>query len=107
MGDFADDFYTVSSPGCEAEVTIAVGDYGCYSAIRDWDRGDTERRTLRPAPAEELRGPGRWMHATADRDGQQRLTEGIRYVFGRAECPACASLQHCGSAHDREPSSSP
>ncbi|MGC5236273.1 hypothetical protein [Streptomyces albogriseolus] len=88
---FTDDFYTLSCPHCGAEVTIAIGDYGYYSAIRDWDRGDIERRELLPARAEELHDPGRWMHATAVRDGQQRLAEGIRHLFGRAECPTCAS----------------
>ncbi len=99
LGDFADDFYAVSCPGCEAEVTIAIGDCGCYAATREWDQGDVERRSLRPALAEELRDPGRWMHATAGRDGQQRLAEGIRYVFGRAECPACASVFNVAEAH--------
>lgn len=99
MGDFTDDFYTVSCPGCEAEVTIAVGEYGCYSAIRDWDRGDIERRPLRPAPVEELHDPGRWMYSTADRDGQQRLAEGIRHVFGLAECPTCAGVFDIAEAH--------
>ncbi len=99
LGDFADDFHAVSCPHCEAEVTIAVGDYGCYSAIRDWDRGDVNRRTLCPAQAEEMHDPGRWMYATAVRDGQLRLAEGIRYVFGRAECPACASVFSIAEAH--------
>lgn len=36
--------------------------------------------------------PGRWMHATAVPDEQQRRAEGIRHVFGRVECPACASV---------------
>ncbi|MFE9627998.1 hypothetical protein, partial [Streptomyces sp. NPDC006527] len=99
LGDFADDFHVVSCPHCEAEVTIAVGDYGCYSAIRDWDRGDVKRRTLRPAPAEELRDPGRWMHAIAVRDGQQQLAKGIRHVFGRADCPACGSVFSIAEAH--------
>ncbi|MEU6008605.1 hypothetical protein [Streptomyces sp. NPDC047453] len=99
LGDFTDDFYSVSCPHCGSELTIAVGDYGCYSAIRDWDRGDIERRALRPATAEELRGPGRWMHATAVRDEQQRLAEGIRHVFGHAECPACASVFSIAEAH--------
>ncbi|MEU5254665.1 hypothetical protein [Streptomyces longwoodensis] len=80
-------------------MTIAVGDYGCYAAIRDWDQGDIERRPLQPIPAEELGDPGRWMHAIADRDGQQRLAEGIRYVFGRAECPACGNVFNIAEAH--------
>ncbi|MFJ1895833.1 hypothetical protein [Streptomyces sp. NPDC088115] len=46
LENFADDFYAVSCPDCVAEVTIAIGDYGFYSAIRDWDRGDIERREL-------------------------------------------------------------
>ncbi|WP_158771522.1 hypothetical protein [Streptomyces sp. NRRL S-340] len=69
------------------------------SAIRAWDRGDIGRRPLRPAPAEELRDPGRWMQATAGRDGQQRLAEGIRHLFGRAECPACGSAFDIAEAH--------
>lgn len=92
LENFADDFYTVACPHCGAEVTIAIGDYGFYSAIRDWDRGDVERRELLPAQVEELPDPGRWMHATAVRDRQQRIAEGIRYLFGRAECPTCASV---------------
>lgn len=99
LEDFTHDFYTVSCLHCAAEVTIAVGDYGCYSAIRDWDLGDIERRALRPATAEERRDPGRSMHATAVRDEQQRLAEGIRHVFGRAECPACASMFSIAEAH--------
>lgn len=99
LEDFTDDVYTVSCPHCGVEVTIAVGDFGCYSAIRDWDLGDIERRPLRPAPADELRDPGRWMHATAVRDEQQRLAEGIRHVFGRAECPTCASVFSIAEAH--------
>lgn len=102
LEDFTDDFYTVSCLHCGAEVTIAVSDYGCYSAIRDWDRGDIEQRALRPIPAEELAGPGQWMHATAVRDGQRRLAEGIRHIFGRAECPACVSVFSVAEAHTRE-----
>lgn len=34
LENFVDDFYTVSCPHCVAEVTIAIGDYGLYSAIR-------------------------------------------------------------------------
>lgn len=97
--DFTDDFYTVSCPPCRTEVTVAIGDHGRYSAIRDWDLGDVERRALRPATVEELCDPGRWMHATADRDGQLTLAEGIRHVFGSAECPNCASVFSIADAY--------
>ncbi|MFJ8471302.1 hypothetical protein [Kitasatospora sp. NPDC094011] len=92
MEGFSDDFYPVPCPRCDVEVIVAIGEHGHYSAIRDWDRGDIDRRALRPAPAEDLSGLGRWLHATAVRDGQPRLAEGIRHLFGRAECPRCASV---------------
>lgn len=92
LGDFTDDFYTVSCPHCGVEVTIAIGDYGRYSAIRDWMDGDIDRRLLRPTLAEELADPARWMHATAIRDGQPQLALDIRHLFGHAECPRCASV---------------
>ncbi|MFG2918854.1 hypothetical protein ACGF0D_38960 [Kitasatospora sp. NPDC048298] len=92
LGDFTDDFYDLACPHCDAEVTIAIGDYGRYSAIRDWNLGDVDRRDLRPASPEGLSGPGRWMHETAVRDGQEELACAITYLFGDAECPRCASV---------------
>ncbi|MFF8029941.1 hypothetical protein ACFZDJ_55030 [Streptomyces sp. NPDC007896] len=92
LGDFKDDFYPLICPHCDAKVTIAIGDYGRYSAIRDWDMGDVERCDLRPAVAEGLTGTGKWMYEMAVRDGQEALAEGISYLFGHAECPGCASI---------------
>ncbi|MEU1868207.1 hypothetical protein [Streptomyces gardneri] len=92
LGDFTDDFYDLSCPHCATRVTIAIGDYGRYSAIRDWNQGDVDRRDLRPAPRDKLSGIGRWMHETASRDGQVVLAEGISHLFGKAECPRCASV---------------
>ncbi|MEV0650759.1 hypothetical protein AB0I28_36445 [Phytomonospora sp. NPDC050363] len=92
LGDFSDDFYPVDCPHCAVKVMIAIGDYGRYSAIRDWDHGDVDRRPLRPAFPAELTGTGRWMYDTAARDGQAALAEGIAHLHGRAECPRCAAL---------------
>jgi len=92
LGDFSDDFYEVACPHCSLNVTIAIGGYGHYSACRDWDAGDVDRRDLRPASDAELHGMGRWMYNLAVRDGQDRLAEGITYLMGRAECPRCASV---------------
>ncbi|SEG76085.1 hypothetical protein SAMN05216223_11048 [Actinacidiphila yanglinensis] len=64
-------------------MTIAIGDYWFYSALRDGGRGDVERRELLPAATADPHDPGRWMHATAARDGQHRLAAGIEYLFGR------------------------
>lgn len=92
VGDFSDDFYAIACPHCAVEVTIAIGAYGRYAAIRDWHLGDVDRRDLRPASPEDLSDTGGWMRATAVRDGQDRLAEGITNLFGRAECPRCASV---------------
>ncbi|MER5778455.1 hypothetical protein ABT144_30080 [Streptomyces sp. NPDC002039] len=92
LGDFADDFYELSCPHCTVEVTIAIGGHGRYAAIRDWHLGDIERRDLRPSPAEELSGVGRWMYEIAVRDGKAVLAEGISHLFGKAECPGCGSV---------------
>ncbi|MFF4168068.1 hypothetical protein [Streptomyces sp. NPDC001741] len=73
-------------------MTIAIGEYGRYTAIRDWDMGDMDRRDLWPSPAEELSGVGRWMYEIAVRDGEGLLAEGISHLFGKAECPSCASV---------------
>ncbi|MGY1583151.1 hypothetical protein [Streptomyces sp. MN13] len=100
LGDFSDDFYQVACPHCAVEVTIAIGDFGHYSAIRDWHLGDVDRRDLRPASADGLSGAGRWMHETALRDGQDALADGITYLFGQAECPRCASVFTIADEYD-------
>ncbi|MEV8351942.1 hypothetical protein ACFVTT_37100 [Streptomyces niveus] len=92
LGDFTDDFYGVACPHCAAEVTIAIGDCGRYSAIRDWNMGDVHRRDLRPASLDELSGAGRWMYETATRAGEELLASGISHLFGKAGCPGCASV---------------
>ena len=92
LGDFADDFYGVHCPHCSVEVTIAIGDHGRYSAIRDWNLGDVDRRDLRPASREALSGTGRWMYETAARDGEEKLADGIAHLFGKAECPCCGAV---------------
>ncbi|MFE3944865.1 hypothetical protein ACFXPV_23815 [Streptomyces sp. NPDC059118] len=91
-GDFSDDFYQVACPHCAVEVTIAIGGYGCYSTVRDWNLGDVDRRDLGSASPEGLSGIGRWIHETAVRDGQVVLASGIAYLFGQAECPLRASV---------------
>ncbi|MEU6759410.1 hypothetical protein [Streptomyces sp. NPDC046685] len=100
LGDFDDDFYELPCPHCAAEVTIAIGGHGRYTAIRDWDLGDINRRDLRPSPAEELSSVGRWMYETAVRDGEDVLADGISHLFGKGECPSCASVFTIADEHE-------
>ncbi|MFF8271540.1 hypothetical protein ACF059_29775 [Streptomyces sp. NPDC016562] len=100
LDDFTDSFYTVACPHCRAAVTIAIGDYGCYSSIRDWDLGDVHRIPLRPATADGLTGAGTMLHELAERDSQTRLAWGLTYLFGRAECPGCESIFGIASEYE-------
>ncbi|MDX3695718.1 hypothetical protein PV726_36450 [Streptomyces europaeiscabiei] len=87
---FEDDINSVDCPHCGVGMMVAIGDFGCYSGV--WDGGEQLQRALRPAAAEQLTGTGRWMHQITVRDGQEVLANGIAYLFGKAECPRCASV---------------
>ncbi|MGW3326669.1 hypothetical protein [Streptomyces virginiae] len=86
-GDFTDDFHGLGCPHRAVMVTIAIGNYGRYSASRNRDLGDVDRRDLRPASAERLSGVGRWTHEITARDEENVLADGILHLFGKAECP--------------------
>lgn len=89
LDDLTDAFLAVHCPRCGADVTIAVGDYGDYSAIRDWHQGDIDRRPLYPTAPEEMPPLGARLRSMAIRDGQASLARGLPYIFGAAQCPPC------------------
>ncbi|MFE1384185.1 hypothetical protein ACFW6S_35095 [Streptomyces sp. NPDC058740] len=100
--DFEDGFYGVGCPHCHHSVTIAIGIYGRYSAHRDWDQGDIRRRPLQQADPSDLDGLAAWMHETARDLGFAQLAEEITWLFGRAECPECASAFVIGDQYAAE-----
>ncbi|MCX5397087.1 hypothetical protein [Streptomyces sp. NBC_00102] len=107
--DFEDGFYEVGCPHCHLRVTIAIGIHGRYSAYRDWNRGDIHRRPLQPAHPADLSGTAAWMYRTAGAIGLTALPEGLAYLFGRAECPDCASTFVVADQYtaEHEPPTSP
>ncbi|ARE78120.1 hypothetical protein B6R96_32680 [Streptomyces sp. Sge12] len=92
LQDCADAAFGVGCPHCPVEVTMVIGTRGHYSTIRTEQLDDVERRTLRPASPEQLSGTGRWMYEVAVRDGRDALADTIVHLFGRVECPRCASV---------------
>ncbi|KDN87821.1 hypothetical protein [Kitasatospora cheerisanensis] len=94
---FTDDIHHVRCPHCGAELTVAIGRFGCYAQL--WDGPVELRRELRPAAGTELTGTGRWLYRTALRDGQDTLAEGFRHLFGTVECPDCGSLCNLASEY--------
>ncbi|MYV97569.1 hypothetical protein [Streptomyces sp. SID3343] len=84
LDDLTDAFFAAHCPHSDADVTIAVGDYGHYSAIRDWERGDIDRRPLRPTRPEEMSPLGARLLGIAIRDQWNSLARGLPYVFGTA-----------------------
>ncbi|WP_152648890.1 hypothetical protein [Streptacidiphilus anmyonensis] len=97
---FTDDIYHVTCPHCGAGMTIAIGQFGCYSQV--WHGGEETRRELQPAAETELTGSGRWMHRIAVRDRQETLANGITYLFGKAKCPDCASVCNVADEYTTE-----
>ncbi|MEV0900376.1 hypothetical protein [Actinoplanes sp. NPDC049802] len=89
--DFTDEHYHVGCPHCFTRLAIVIGEYGRYSAFRDYNDGDIHRISLKPALPEELPGIGRWMHDTAVTGGDMLLAEGLTYLFGQATCGLCSS----------------
>jgi hypothetical protein len=98
LDDFVDFCVEVRCPGCSGKVSIVIGDFGCYSSIRDWDLGDVHPIPLRPAVPDDLLGIARRLHHAAVRDDQPRLAWGLRHVFGGAECGACGAIFSPASA---------
>lgn len=95
LGDFTDDFYHLACPHCAVEVTVAVGHHGRYSAIRDWNLGDVDRRALRPASAEELSGTGR---------GCTRSPPGTARTSWPAESSTCSARRSALAVRASSPS---
>ncbi|MFB6392376.1 hypothetical protein [Polymorphospora lycopeni] len=90
--DFSDEHYQVGCPHCAVRLMIVIGDYGCYSAIRDEWEGDVQRVPLRPADVAGLDGIRRWMHDSAVAGGDPVLAGGLTYLFGDATCGDCGSV---------------
>ncbi|MFD7731620.1 hypothetical protein ACFV6F_14685 [Kitasatospora phosalacinea] len=107
LDDFTDASYTLACPHCRASVTIAIGQYGCYSSLRDWDLGDIHQVPLQPNHPDDLTGAGQTLHELAERDGQTRLAWGFTYLFGRAECPNCGSLFNIAEEYEAENAPNP
>ncbi|MFI0448494.1 hypothetical protein [Actinomadura sp. 6N118] len=89
LDDFLDFCCDVSCPQCSDKVSIVIGDYGCYSSIRDWNLGDVHPIPLRPAAPDDLQDAEQGLHHAAIRDEQPKLAWGLRHVFGDAECGTC------------------
>jgi hypothetical protein len=90
LDDFRDTCYEVPCPQCSDKVSIAIGDFGCYSSIRDWMLGDVHPIPLCPASPEDLQSVERGLHDAALRDDQPRLAWGLRHLFGKASCGTCS-----------------
>ncbi|GAA3455661.1 hypothetical protein [Dactylosporangium matsuzakiense] len=86
--DFTDEHYHLGCPHCAVRLAVVIGDFGHYTAIRDYNDGDIHRVVLRPVTPGDLTGIGRWMYDAA---GETVLADGLTYLFGRATCSICGS----------------
>jgi hypothetical protein len=74
--DFTDEHYHLRCPHCTTRLAIVIGDYGHYSATRDYHDGDINRVPLDPIRAQDLTGIGCWMHDNAAAGGDTTLVGG-------------------------------
>ncbi|RFS81611.1 hypothetical protein D0T12_30400 [Actinomadura spongiicola] len=102
LDDFLDFCCDVPCPRCSDKVSIVIGDYGCYSSIRDWDLGDVHPIPLRPASPDDLGHVQRHLHHAAVRDARPRLAWGLTHVFGDATCGTCDAAFSVISALETE-----
>ncbi|MFF7456435.1 hypothetical protein [Kitasatospora sp. NPDC008115] len=87
----ANEEYQVACPDCEADLFIALGERGFFSAADDYALSDgaVETRPLRPADPAALDGIGRRLHGLALADGQREVAHVLTHVFGHGTCPSC------------------
>jgi hypothetical protein len=87
-----DEEFQVRCPGCDAELFIAMGEYGFFASGEDYATEVNARRTpLVPAHPAELDGLASRLHSTADDAGHKTVAEGLTYLFGTAACTECAT----------------
>ncbi|RKS68665.1 hypothetical protein BZB76_5787 [Actinomadura pelletieri DSM 43383] len=103
LDDFLDFCCDVPCPQCSDKVSIVIGDYGCYSSIRDWNLGDVHPIPLRPASPNDLRHVQQHLHHAAVRDARPRLARGLTHVFGDATCGTCDAVFSVISALETRP----
>lgn len=83
----------VDCPACGSSLFVAFGDDGHFATHEDYaTTTDFDRTPLLPAPANQLDGAGRRLHAMSLQAQQTAVAEALTYVFGRANCTQCAAL---------------
>ncbi|MFF8594548.1 hypothetical protein ACF061_24475 [Streptomyces sp. NPDC015220] len=87
----ADEEYEVSCPECDMGVLIAIGEAGCFSAVGDYEPGDSSAIPLRPALPQDLEGPARQLYEAAREAGVGRVAAGLTHLFGNATCAECGT----------------
>lgn len=84
------EFHAVCN-ACDAELQVAIGEYGYFVTDEEWlDRPDTPRHAIEAAEAASLTGIGARLHGLAHDADQPAVAHDLRHLFGHATCPACS-----------------
>jgi hypothetical protein len=79
-------------PACGATISLVIGKYGFFATNDAWFNKPEGRRTpVRPASAEQLPQPGRWLFDQTCTADQTELGSWIRHLFGATHCPVCGA----------------
>lgn len=76
-------------PHCDADLYVAIGQYGCFVTTEDWvKQPDVRREPITPEHA-ALPDPGEWMRERALAADQSQVAGWIECLFGTSRCPSC------------------
>jgi hypothetical protein len=98
--------YQVDCPGCEADLFVAMGEYGFFVSKEDYAvEEDAKRTPLLPADPGELDGLPARLYAAAREADQDKVANGLTYLFGAATCTECGAAfsvaERVAGAHAR------
>jgi hypothetical protein len=83
--------YEVDCPYCGVNALLVIGQDDGFCTSDEDALSAAQKTPLRPAPAQELEGLPRRLFTRATADGQASVARGLCYLFGRADCPDCAT----------------
>ncbi|WP_133259918.1 hypothetical protein [Streptacidiphilus pinicola] len=81
--------YEVACPYCGVNVLLVIGQDDGFCTSDEDALNEAQKTPLRPAQTQDLEGLSRRLFTRATADGQASVARGVRYVFGRADCPDC------------------
>ncbi|MEV3993642.1 hypothetical protein AB0J57_32590 [Streptomyces sp. NPDC049837] len=83
--------YEVDCPHCGVDLFVVIGQDESFCCSDDYALREVHKSPLRPARTQDLEALPHRLSTRALADGHRSLAHGVRYLFGRADCPDCGT----------------